>query len=460
MADFDNQGGNGGGNYGGGGFHGESKGGYPGAVQRGRGGGGRTPLPTEPPYTCYVGNLPQGIVQGDLELIFKDQRVRNVRLVRDMETDQFKGFAYVEFEDIESLKEALTYDDALFEDKNIRVDVVERRRGPAGRGGGRGGRGGGWEDTIQYCQYSGGFHGESRGGYRGGGQGAMGDGDGGRKPLPTEPPYTCIVSNLPQSIVQGDLELIFKDQRVRNVRLVRDKETDQFKGFAYVEFEDIESLKEALTYDGALFEDKNIRVDVAEGKRGPAGRGGGRGGRGGGWEDRGGYRGGRGGRGRGGFDNYGGGRGGFNDNRGGGFNDYRGGGFNDHRGGGVSRGGFENYSDRGDDYNHFGRGGRGGRGRGSFDREQDGGNNFNRRRQNSGGQPASDLRELSPESAAARPRLQLLPRSVREPTNDSVNTQRNASIFGTGKPRDKSPEDETAEARSRTVSENSHHSQN
>ncbi|XP_064392305.1 eukaryotic translation initiation factor 4H-like [Halichondria panicea] len=220
-------------------------------------------------------------------------------------------------------------------------------------------------------------------GYGGRGRG-RGYGYGDSRPVqefPKEPPFTAYVGNLPPQTVQGDLDAIFKDQQVKSVRLVRDKESDTFKGYCYVEFEDSNSLREALDYDGAEYGDKQLRVNLAHrGSRGGRGRGGGQRGRGGP---------------PGGFQSHG----------------------PQHSEYGPPTG--EQYM-----FDTSYRGGRGGyqASRGSRGRTRDQG-------------PPAEFKEATPEDLAGRPKLNLKPRSTVRPVNEMADTTQRSSIFGEGKPR-------------------------
>jgi hypothetical protein len=260
-----------------------------------------------------------------------------------------------------------------------------------------------------------------------------------------DPPYTIFIGNLPHKVVQGDIDEMFKNLRLRSVRLVRDKETDQFKGYCYVEFDDEESLKTALEFDGADFCGHIIRVNIAENRRNDKKGFSGGGGRGRGFD-----------RERGGHSNRG--NRGFQNNSGRGFSndrpqrfsggDRRGGG-----GGGFSDRNFER-SDRGFDRNND-RGFDRGSDRG-FERGPDRGG-FNRDRRNFGGryggnfggrdrdrerrqppvaQNPEEFRELSAEEAANRPRLKLLPRTIQAPINELADSFSRSKIFGDAQPRD------------------------
>jgi len=287
------------------------------------------------------------------------------------------------------------------------------------------------------------FDDDSSGRYRD--QGDRGNRSGGgsygnrQKQIPSEPPFTAYVGNLPDGIVQGDLETMFEHAKVKSVRMVRDKETDRFKGFCYVEFDTPTDLIHALDYNGVLCEGKTLRVDVAERRKNDRGndRGGGGGGdwgrgnnRGGG---RSGYDGGFGDRGR---SDRGGGS--FGDQRSGGsFGDSRGGSFGDQRGGSRNRYGDDRVSrgSYGGGYDRRGEGGYDRRDGGYDRRDGQGYTNFGGRpRRDSDRKQVEEFREPNPEEAAARPKLNLLPRSVAAPVADT--SQRNRDLFGGARPRE------------------------
>nr|CAD7258714.1 unnamed protein product [Timema shepardi] len=250
-----------------------------------------------------------------------------------------------------------------------------------------------------------GYEGRDYRDYGGGG----GAGGGGRwsKPMPTQPPYTAYIGNLPQGLVQGDVDKIFDNMdpkvRTKNVRLMKDRETDRFRGYCYVEFDELSELERVLDLNGVLeVEGHIIKIDIAEGKK-----------------DRGG----------GGFDRS---RGrGFSErgnriNRGGGG----GGNFADTR---VNRGSYGHFEE-GDSGGNMGsrEWSRGGTGRGW------GSNSGERSRPESRDRKpfSEDFKEPSSVDTTARPKLQLKPRTVKDPLNQIAETSQSSKIFGGAKPRE------------------------
>lgn len=258
-------------------------------------------------------------------------------------------------------------------------------------------------------------------------------GDRSGKQLPTEPPYIAYVGNLPQGLVQGDVIKIFGEFEVKNVRLVMDRFTDQFKGFCYVEFETLENLERALSFDGRIKLDDlsaPLRIDIAADRR-KNDRGGGGSGN---FQKRGLSR-------QGG--NQGGGGNNQQFNRGGGGNrgDNREESFSDRP---ANRGRYGNFNndDRNQDRNNregsFAGGSRDGNDRyNNFSRNRGGDRgdrgHYNPNIQNNDRPPAPSLGSIDD---SERPRLNLKPRTIQAPINALAETKQAAAIFGNAKPRE------------------------
>ncbi|KAF8622570.1 hypothetical protein AX15_006918 [Amanita polypyramis BW_CC] len=82
-------------------------------------------------------------------------------------------------------------------------------------------------------------------------------------PLPSRPPYTAFIGNLAFDLTENELQSFFPTFKPKSVKIIRDRE-DKPKGFGYVEFEDLDGLKDALAKTGSNLAGRTIRVSVAE----------------------------------------------------------------------------------------------------------------------------------------------------------------------------------------------------
>ncbi|KAF9207341.1 hypothetical protein BGZ49_000645 [Haplosporangium sp. Z 27] len=84
-------------------------------------------LPTRPPYTIHLGNLPFDATESDIEGFFIESKITSIRIMKDFE-DKPKGFGYVEFDSLDSLKKALENNGQSLCGRNVRVSVAEPPR--------------------------------------------------------------------------------------------------------------------------------------------------------------------------------------------------------------------------------------------------------------------------------------------------------------------------------------------
>ena len=83
------------------------------------------------PYTAYVANLSYDVDEEDVIKFFNKLKIKGVRLPRDgdPETGRLKGFGYADFEDRDSLVEALSMNDHLLKNRKVRIDLATHAGG-------------------------------------------------------------------------------------------------------------------------------------------------------------------------------------------------------------------------------------------------------------------------------------------------------------------------------------------
>jgi len=88
------------------------------------------------------------------------------------------------------------------------------------------------------------------------------------RPLSEKPEgcVTCFCGNLPFDISEEGTELkaFLEGTKISYIRWLTDRNTGEFKGAGYIEFEDEASVDKAVTYNGQFFGGRKIRLDYAK----------------------------------------------------------------------------------------------------------------------------------------------------------------------------------------------------
>jgi RNA recognition motif-containing protein len=93
--------------------------------------------------SLYVGNLPFSATEESVTALFsKYGTLKSVKLMRDMDSGQLKGFGFIEYINQADAKKALELDGKDFNGRALKVNEARPKESRGGGGGGNKGHGG------------------------------------------------------------------------------------------------------------------------------------------------------------------------------------------------------------------------------------------------------------------------------------------------------------------------------
>ena len=187
------------------------------------------------PVSVFVGNLPWGTTDEKLKEFCEENSISPIgaRVVFDKYSGRSRGFGYCDFDSQDEAQKLLDLNGKELDGREIRCDMSNSPRSKQGGGGGGysggGGSGGGGRGRGR-------GDGQSGGGYGGGRQQS-------RDQQNETPTRLLMLKNLSFDTVNETLVEYFPDSN--DARVVWDRVKKQSRGFAFVEFDDVEAATEA-----------------------------------------------------------------------------------------------------------------------------------------------------------------------------------------------------------------------
>lgn len=187
--------------------------------------------------TIFVGRLAWAIDESRLAQEFAQfGSIQSTKVIKDRMTGRSKGFGYVEFSSPAEAQAALSLSGTEIEGMAVNVDISQPRVERAPRQYQSAGGSGGYQAPREPRTYP-----------------------------KSEPSTTVFVGNLSFQATEQDIASTFAEcGPISHIRLPRYHDTGKMKGYAYLEFQDLDSATKCIKLQDVQIAGRPVRLDYSQ----------------------------------------------------------------------------------------------------------------------------------------------------------------------------------------------------